>query len=215
MVFVLTGLVSLVSLVLRFRRSRGEERQQIKRIAYTAARIATYLLVDSVFGEALDPISPILNSIVFGSLWIAIGVSILKYHLYDIDVLINRTIVYGTLTALLVAMYVGSVVSLQGALRTLSGQESQLAVVGSALLIAALFAPLRRRIQSFIDRRFYRRKYDARKTLEIFSARLRDETDLEALNAELVELIRETMQPAHVTLWLRPDTVSKKGEQTD
>jgi hypothetical protein len=136
---------------------------------------------------------------------LSLSIAVLRYRLYEIDLIINRTLVYGSLTAMLALIYFGGVTLLQGGLRNLVGHESTLAVVATTLVIAALFNPLRRRIQSFIDRRFYRKKYDARKTLEAFSIKLRDETDLEALNDELVEVVRETMQPAHVTLWLRPD----------
>ena len=140
---------------------------------------------------------------------LSLSVAILHYRLYEIDILINRTLVYGSLTATLAMVYFGSIVVLQRIFVVLAGHESTLAVVASTLVIAALFDPLRRRIQSFIDKRFYRRKYDARKTLEAFSAKLRDETDLVALNNELMGVVRETMQPAHVSLWLRPDTASK------
>jgi hypothetical protein len=145
---------------------------------------------------------------------LAIGIAVLRYHLYDIDRIINRTLVYGSLTATLVGLYFGGIVVLQRLFVFLTGEKSTLAVVASTLLIAALFNPLRRRIQSFIDRSFYRGKYDAAKTLEGFSVKLRDETDLEALNNNLVSVVRDTMAPAHVSLWLRPDTASK-GEQAE
>ncbi|CAN5801877.1 hypothetical protein BH20ACT12_BH20ACT12_11140 [soil metagenome] len=145
---------------------------------------------------------------------LSLSIAILRNRLYDIDIVINRTLVYGSLTVMLGLVYLGSVASLQYASRVLTGHEEQpqLTIVVSTLMIAALFNPLRRRIQSFIDRQFYRRKYDARKTLETFSARLRDETNLEALNNELVGVVRETMQPEHISLWLRPDTASRDGQ---
>jgi hypothetical protein len=145
---------------------------------------------------------------------LSIGVAILRSGLWDVDVVINRTLVYGSLTAMLAAVYFGGVTATQAILRMLTGQEEQpqLAIVVSTLVIAALFSPLRRRIQGFIDRRFYRSKYDARTTLEAFSAKLRDETDLDALSDDLVGVVRETMQPAHVTLWMRPDTTTAKDK---
>jgi len=134
---------------------------------------------------------------------IAVGFAVLRYRLYDIDIIINRTLVYGSLTATLIVLYFVGIVVLQRLFVILTGQQSTLAVVASTLLIAALFNPLRRRIQSFIDRRFYRRKYDAARTLEAFSARLRNDRDLEQLKGELLSVVGETMQPSHVSLWLR------------
>jgi hypothetical protein len=145
---------------------------------------------------------------------LSIGVAIVRYSLWDIDIIINRTLVYGALTTLLGLIYFGGVTLLQGVFRTLTGQGDTLAIVASTLVIAALFTPLRRRIQSFIDRRFYRRKYDAAKTLAAFNARLRDETDLNALSAALVEVTQVTMQPEHASLWLRPEA-AQKAERAD
>jgi hypothetical protein len=216
-------LASAVGMVLRYRRSRGEVRQQIKWVAFVAsfagilylcALVGPLLFVPEILGGARLPPPPLWldllsNAAVLGftGVPVAIGFAVLKYRLYDIDIIINRTLVYGSLTATLVAIYFGGVATMQTVFRALTGQEQQpqLAVVVSTLAIAALFNPLRRRIQSFIDRRFYRRKYDARKTLEEFSARLRDETDLQTLNRDLAGVIEETLQPAHVSLWLRSD----------
>jgi hypothetical protein len=152
------------------------------------------------------------NAVVLGFMLIiplSFGVAILRYRLWDIDIIINRTLVYGTLTGMLVAIYFGGVTLLQGMLRGLTGQESTVAIVASTLTIAVLFNPLRRRIQSLIDRRFYRRKYDAAKALEAFSAKLRDETDLDAVKGDLVGVIKETLQPKHVSLWVPPVPVLK------
>jgi hypothetical protein len=146
---------------------------------------------------------------------LSLSIAVLRYRLYDIDVVINRTLVYGALSVMLGLVYFGSVASLQSVFRVLTGHEDfpQLTIVVSTLAIAALFDPLRRRIQAFIDRRFYRSKYDARKTLDDFSARLRDETDLDSLNGELISVVRETMQPEHASLWLRQDT-TPEGRQS-
>jgi hypothetical protein len=213
---LLAGVGAVISLFVRFHRARGDERQQIKWFASAAALTLVWILV---FGQSTlrglpGVIVDLSALLVVPSIPIATGIAILRYRLYDIDRIINRTLVYGSLTVTLVALYFGGIVVLQRLFVTLTGQQSTLAVVASTLLIAALFTPLRRRIQGFIDRRFYRSKYDARKTLEAFSTKLRDETDLEALNGELVGVVRETMQPAHVSLWLRPAT-APKGEQTD
>jgi hypothetical protein len=160
----------------------------------------------------LDRVSSVLVIASVVGLPVAVGIAILRYHLYNIDLIINRTLVYGPLTAVLAGLYIGSIVVLQLLFRALTGEESQFVVVASTLSIATLFNPLRRRIQGLIDRSFYRRKYDAVKTLEAFSAKLRDETDLDALSDDLVGVVSGTMQPAHVTLWLRPDPAPKGGE---
>jgi hypothetical protein len=212
---LLAGLGAVISLVVRFRRARGDVRQQIKWFASAAALTVVWLFVFQQSTRGLpEAIVALSGLLVIASIPVATGIAILRYRLYDIDLIINRTLVYGSLTLMLALIYFGGVATTQAIFGALTGQEgqSQLAVVVSTLVIAALFMPLRRRIQSFIDRRFYRRKYDARKTLEAFSTKLRDETDLEALSDDLVGVVRETMQPAHVSLWLRPE-VSPKGTQ--
>ena len=190
---------AVAAVVVRFRRSSGVERQQMKWFLYAAAPILTFPITDYLPG--------IVSGLVFGWMLIglptAIGIAVLRYRLYDIDVVINRTLVYGALTVSLALVYFGSVVGLQRLLSPVVGDSNQLAVVASTLAVAALFTPFRRRIQSFIDRRFYRRKYDARKTLEAFSAKLRGVSDLDELNGELLAVVRETVQPEHASLWLR------------
>jgi len=212
-------LASVFSLVLRYRGSRGEERQQIKWIALAASVVGLLYLIAMIFafvfpsGAWFQPGSPLWLDVIgytallsFTLVPIAVGFAVLKYRLYDLDVIINRALVYGSLTVTLALVYFGGVTGTQALLGTLTGQRElpQLAVVVSTLAIAALFNPLRRRIQSFIDRRFYRRKYDAAKTLETFNARLRDETDLDALGNDLKTVVWETMQPEHVSMWLKP-----------
>jgi len=217
-VSLLVSFVAAVfSVFVRWRSAEGRERQQLKWFAYGAAVFTGIFFFLQVAGDKSSGWT-IFVLIVTGLMVIpvSVGIAIMRYRLYDIDRIINRTLVYGSLTALLALVYLGGVTATQTLLRTLTGQEQlpQLVVVASTLVIAALFNPLRRRTQSFIDRRFYRRKYDARKTLEAFSATLRDETDLETLNSELVGVVRETIQPAHVSLWLRPETISK-GQQAE
>jgi hypothetical protein len=199
------GSVAVASLMVRFRRSRAQERKQLEWFLYAVVLVLLVNTAGQLFSTKLLPsvVREFLFVFTLEGLWVAIGIAILRYRLYGIDVLINRTLVYGTLTVALAALYFGVIVVLQMLFDLLSSHQSPLAVVASTLVIAALFNPLRRRIQVFIDRRFYRRKYDARKTLESFSAQLRDETDLEALSEGLERVVRETMQPAHVALWLK------------
>ena len=221
-------LASAVSLFWRYRHSGGEVRQQIKWVAFAASLVGVMYLSAVVIGLFFAPEASLgsgdvsllgdilLDAVLlsYAGVPIAVGFAVLKYRLYDIDVVINRTLVYIALTAALALTYFSGVATTQAIFRALTGQEQQpqLAIVVSTLVIAALFNPLRRRVQAFVDRRFYRRKYDAAKTLAAFSAKLRDETDLEALNSEVVGVVRETMQPAHVSLWLRPDTPPQGGQ---
>jgi hypothetical protein len=211
-------LASALSLVWRYRHSGGEVRLQIRWVAFAASLVSVAYAVTAVSGIFFAPeastneqapplwLALLQDAVLvsYAGVPIAVGFAVLRYRLYDIDLIINRTLVYGSLTVLLASAYVGGVVGLQAIFRGLTGQESTLAVVASTLAIAALFNPLRRRVQTFVDRRFYRKKYDARKTLETFSGRLRDETDLHTLSSDLVAVVRETMQPAHVSLWVRP-----------
>jgi len=218
-------LAALFSLTLRLRRAGADERQQLKWYLFAAVPavvcLSVVLLQDMLYNLTTELLSGSTVQLLPWEIWdfiiyvamfallivpVFTYIAILRYRLYNIDVVINRTLVYGSLTATLVALYFGGIVVLQRIFVLLTGQKSTLAVV-------ALFNPLRRRIQSFIDRRFYRRKYDARKTLEDFSAQLRNETDLKALSDDLVGVVKETMAPAHVSLWLRPDT-APRGEQT-
>jgi hypothetical protein len=201
----------------RYRRTASSaQRQQIKWVVFgISAALAVFvgisLLLGVVTGESTSPgalLAYLVGNTLIGYLAMlliptSIGFAVLRYHLFDIDLIINRTLVYVTLTVLLAVVYEGTIVVLQNVFRVLTGQESQVAVVASTLVIAAMFEPLRRRIQGLVDRRFYRRKYDAAKTLEAFSAELRQETDLDALSNDLVGVVRETMQPAHVSVWLR------------
>ena len=220
-------LASATSLVLRFLRSQGEEREQIKWLAFAALVLglgfASFVIPGIIWPDDAVSANSLWENLLedavtlsFAGVPVAIGFAILKYRLYDIDVIINRTLVYGSLTVMLALVYFGGVATTQAIFRGLTAQreQPQLAIVISTLVIAALFNPLRRRIQAFIDRRFYRRKYDAAKTLEAFAAKLRDETDLEALSDDLVGVVRETMQPSHVSLWLRPETASKDQQES-
>jgi len=188
------------------------ERQQIKWFAYAAAATVSGLVLAYMIPDTFD--TPLWFEWAGYALLIAttpaipvsIGIAILRYRLFDIDRIINRTLVYGGLTITLALFYFGSVTVTQTAFRALTGSERQpqLIVVASTLVIAVLFNPLRHRVQEFIDRRFYRKKYDSRKTLDEFSARLRDATDLDGLTEEVTGVIRETVQPAHVSFWLAP-----------
>jgi len=205
-------LVGVGAQVYRYRRVSGpEQRQQTKWVLFGfSAALVGYLgliLLDAVFpvepGSPQDLIGAAAAICFMLLIPLSLGGAIMRYHLFDINLIVNRTLVYASLTVMLVGIYLGAVISLQYAFRSLIGQESQLAIVASTLTMAALFSPLRLRVQAFVDRRFYRRKYDAAKTLEAFSLRLRDETDLDALEEDLVSAVHDTVQPEHVSLWLR------------
>jgi hypothetical protein len=211
----------VIAQVYRYRRvSTPEQRQQTKWVVFgfAVALLGFTAVIGLSFLPAIREAGPLgymaISTLIYGFLALiplSIGVAILRSRLYDIDVVINRALVYGLLTVTLSLVYLGCVVGLQYAFRALTGSNSQLAVVASTLAIAALFVPLRRRVQALIDRRFYRDKYDARRTLETFAVRLREETNLEDLTDDLVGVVRDTVRPAHVSVWLRPS--GRSGER--
>jgi hypothetical protein len=205
--FLVSAFLGALALVVRFRRSRGEERQQLKWVVFTGTAVVISFFGVAVVDTIVGYRPAFLDSMVLALLPIGIGTAILRYRLYDIDVIINRTIVYGSLTAFLVTSYLGLVVALQFALEPLTN-DSDLAVAASTLAVAAFFRPLRARVQTFIDRRFYRRKYDATRTLTTFGMRLRDEVDLDVVASDVVGVVKSTVQPAHVSLWVRKEMPS-------
>jgi hypothetical protein len=202
--FALAAIASMASLVVRFRRSHGVERQQLKWMAAASALVVAAWLVNAFFDQVIGEDVSLILPLALLALPAAATTAILRYRLYDLGLVVNRTLVYGALTATLAGAYIGTVLLLQLALEPLTS-DSGLAIAGSTLAVAALFRPLRGRIQELVDRRFYRRRYDAARTVEGFSARLRDQVELEALSAELRGVVGETVQPAHVSLWLRPE----------
>jgi hypothetical protein len=210
-------LAAIVSLVVRFRRARGVERQQLKWVVYAVVIVVVCFILFMMVGPSLIPLSELAADVVFALLTaiipVAMGVAILRYRLYDIDRLINRTLVYGLLTAILGALYAGVVLVLGQLFGGIGGEPPSWAVAGATLAVAALFQPARRRIQQAVDRRFNRRKYDAARTVEAFSARLRDEVDLDALSAELLAVADQTMQPTTASLWLRPAAQTRPHRQ--
>ena len=203
-VLVIAIIGSALSLIVRFRQAAGDRRVQMKWLAFAGGVAAAVVPISvvgySTWSETISTVGIMLSLL---GLPVAAGIAILRYRLYDIDVIVNRTLVYGALTGILSLVYLGAVVVFQQVLSPVTA-ESDLAVAASTLAVAALFTPLRSRVQSFIDRRYYRRRYDASATLADFSSRLRSEVDLEALGRELVEVVGSTMQPAHASIWLRP-----------
>ena len=223
--FIALGL-GLISVVLRFVRSRGDERLQFRWFAFSVSLLIVvapvFFFRGQIWGNDSLPLLVLVavEYTLIAAVPVSVGVAILKYRLYDIDLIIRRTLVYSVLTATLALVYWGGVLLLQTLLRPFTGQGNDLAIVATTLLVAGLFFPLRARIQAFIDRRFYRRKYDAAKTLAAFAEHVRDEVELDSLTRRLVAVVEETMQPEHVSLWLRTTAhgsspqVSNKGGQT-
>jgi hypothetical protein len=208
--------VQFLALLARWRRSGPVEKLQLKWVVYSVTLVASTALVVEIVLANLVPVIYLPGTFVLSLAVVLVpagmGVAMLRYRLYDIDAVINRTLVYGALTVSLVLLYLGGVAGMQRLLAPLIDEGNQLAIVASTLAIAALFNPLRRRIQNLIDRRFYRRKYDAQKTLSAFSKKLREETDLDVLGGDLVSVVRNTMQPEHVSLWLKRTTEKAKED---
>jgi hypothetical protein len=207
--FVLIGIFALAaaaSMVIRFRRATGVQRQQLKWFTYAAAQLAVFFTLAVLFDffESSSSLLAPLFFLSFALVPIAIGIAVLRYRLYEIDRLINRTLVYGLLTALLSAVYAGTVLSLGQLFGGIGHEPPSWAIAGATLAVAALFQPARRRIQQAVDRRFNRRQHDAVRTVEAFSARLRDHIDLDTVSAQLVAVVDQTMQPTTTSLWLRP-----------
>jgi hypothetical protein len=209
---ILSFIGGIAALIARYKRASAQDRIRLRWVAMGGAVfLAVYLVtvpLNDLFGEhsTAGEAVTFVSQAAFTALPVSIGYAVLRHRLYDIDLVINRTLVYGALTATLVVAYLGAVLVLQLALRPLTS-DSNLAIAGSTLAVAALFRPARARIQAGVDRRFFRRRYDARQTLEQFSVRLRDQLELGALDAELRGVVAETMQPAHVSLWLRAPEV--------
>jgi hypothetical protein len=198
---LLSVVAALIQLVFRFRQSRGEERQQLKWFTYAGAVMVFSFVIQDMTGLALPDF---LFGLMIGLIPLSVGVAILRYRLYDIDLIINRTLVYGLVTAVLALVYVAGVVGVGGVVREMTGQErNNLVVAASTLAVAGLFRPARTRIQAFIDRRFYRSKYDAQQTIADFSAKMREQIDLDSLTSEMAAVVRDTVQPTHVSLWIR------------
>jgi MFS family permease len=208
-------LAAVASVVVRFRRARGIERQQLKWFVYASLVVVVGFTLSSTLPTLVPGISELVLDLVVTGLslaWpVALGIAILRYRLYDIDRLINRTLVYGLLTVLLGAVYVGLVLALGQVFGGIGSETPSWAVAGATLAVAALFQPARRRIQQVVDRRFNRRKYNAAMTVELFSARLREQVDLDTLSVELLAVVDQTMQPTAASLWLRPSAQTPTG----
>jgi len=211
-IFFPAVLLAIAALVRRFRRSAGVERLQLKWISYASVLFAVGVFLDSNFGEG-NPLFQLVDFIGFNAIPVAAGIAILRYRLYDIDLLISRSLVYGTTSAAIAALFYVGLVGLQPLLRPLTS-GSELAVAASTLVCFALFQPIRRRVQDAVDRRFYRARYDAARTMDTFADRLRDEVDLDALREDLLVSVQQTMAPAHLSLWLRPHNRNVSGTRT-